>query len=514
MKRREFMWKSSLALAAAAATSDMWLGKIVAGENMGSLPILDTYFQVTKAEMDKLLAATLSKGADFADLFFEYRITSNIAFEEDSVKSASRGIVQGVGIRAIRGDQVGFAFSEDLTMEKMMEAALAAAAIANDKAARVRAKAISEVRPKNLYPISELTTSADLSKKLVIIKEANEAAKSYNPKIVRVNANFNDEVKYLVYANSDGISWQDMQPVFVFSTVCIAEEGKNRQTGYDSGGGRIGLEYFAKKRNAAHIAKEAARLAILNLGAQDAEAGPQTVVLGAGDSGILLHEAVGHGLEADFNYKKLANYSGRVGQKVASELCTIIDEGMFENMRGTINIDDEGNAPTATTLIENGILRGYMNDRISAKQLNVKNTGNGRRQAYNYVPMPRMTNTYMLAGKSDPEEIIKSVKRGIYAKRFDGGSVDITKGDFNFAVSESYLIEDGKITAPLKGVTLIGNGPDVMTKVTMVGTDLKFADGGWTCGKRGQSVPVGMGLPTVKVSEITVGGTKVQKGEE
>ncbi len=509
MKRRDFMVRSGLALAA-VATSDLWLDSIVRGETMPkNLPVLDTYFKITKEEISKLLSATLAKGADFADLFFEYRVTSLLTFEEDKVKSARRGIISGVGIRAIRGDQVGFAFSEDLTLEKMLEAANAAAAIANDKTARQKVKAVSEISPKNLYPIGELATTSDLDKKLVFIKEANEAAKSYSPKIIRVNATFSDEVKYLAYANSDGVSWQDMQPIFVFSTSCIAEEGKRRENGYESGGGRIGLEYFSK-RKASDIAREAARLAVLNLKAEDAEAGMQTVVLGAGDSAVLLHEAVGHGLEADFNWKKLSNYSGRVGEKVASDACTILDEGLFENMRGTINVDDEGNLPTATTLIENGILRGYMCDRISAQQLKVKPTGNGRREAYNYAPMARMTNTYMKPGKYDPEEIIKSVKKGVYAKRFTGGQVDITKGDFTFSVMESYRIEDGKITVPLKGVTLIGNGPDVMTKVSMVGNDLKFADGGWTCGKNGQSVPVGMGIPTVKVSEITVGGTKVQ----
>ena len=510
MKRRDFMVKSSLALAAVAA-SDLWLDSIVRGETMPiNTEVLGTYFQVSKDDMNKLLTATLSKGADFADLFFEYRITSLLTFEEDKVKSARRGIISGCGIRAIRGDQVGYAFSEDLTMEKMMEAAGAAAAIANDRTARQRVKAISEIRPKNLYPVAELATTSDLKKKLAVINEANEAAKAYSPRSVRVNASFSDEVKYLAYANSDGVSWTDMQPVFVFGTSCIAEEGTRRETGYDSGGGRIGLEYFSKKRKAGDIAREAARLAVMNLKAEDAEAGLQTVVLGAGDSAVLLHEAVGHGLEADFNYKKLSNYSGRVGEKVASEACTVLDEGLFENMRGTINVDDEGNAPTSTMLIENGILRGYMCDRISAQQLKTKPTGNGRREAYNYMPMARMTNTYMKPGKYDPEEIIKSVKKGIYAKRFTGGQVDITKGDFTFSVMESYRIEDGKITAPLKGVTLIGNGPDVMTKVAMVGNDLKFADGGWTCGKNGQSVPVGMGIPTVKVSEITVGGTKIQ----
>ena len=505
------MVKGSLTLAA-VATSDLWLDKVIAGEKMtGQQTILDTYFQVGKEEMNRLLVAALGKGADFADLFFEYRVSSNLSFEEDSVKSARRGVLRGVGIRAIKDDQVGYAFSEDLSTEKMLEAAHAAAAIANDKTARAKVVGVSPLRHKNLYPVAELATSADLSKKLAIIRQANDAAKAYSPKIVRVNVNFADEARYLVYANSEGVFWQDMQPVFVFSTSCIAEDGTRRENGYDSGGGRIGLEYFAKKRDAATIAKEAARLAVMNLSAQEVEAGPQTVVLGPGDSAVLLHEAVGHGLEADFNWKNLSNYSGRVGEKVASEHCTVIDEGLFENMRGTINVDDEGNLPTSTTLIEKGILRGYVMDRISARQMKQKPTGNGRREAYYAAPMARMTNTYMLPGKSDPEEIIRSTKRGIYAKRFGGGQVDITKGDFTFTVEESYLIEDGKITAPLKGVTLIGNGPDVMTKVTMVGNDLKFADGGWTCGKNGQSVPVGMGTPTCKVAEITVGGTKVKK---
>jgi len=509
MKRRDFMVKGSLALAALAA-SDKWMNQVLAGElNLPKNAHLDNYFHVTQAEINKVLTACLAKGADFADLFFEYRITSDLSFEEDIVKSARRGIVQGVGIRAVKGDQIGFAFTEDLSLEKMLEAANAASAIAADNTARTRIMPVSSLKPKNLYPINELATSADLSKKLAFIKEANAAAKAYDPKIVRVSVGFNDEVKHIAYANSDGVYWEDSQPLFMFNTSCIAEQGKSRETGYQGGGGRIGLEYF-NKRKAADIAKDAARLAVLNLSAQEAEAGVQTVVMGNAESAVLLHEAVGHGLEADFNYKKLSNYSGRVGQKVASEHCTVVDEGLFTNMRGTINVDDEGNAPQSTTLIENGILRGYMTDRISAKQLGVKPSGNGRRQAYNHPPMPRMTNTYLQPGKYSAEEILKTVKKGIYAKGFTGGNVDITKGDFTFSCSECYMIEDGKITAPLKGVTLVGNGPDVMTKVTMVGNDLKFTDGGWTCGKSGQMVPVGMGTPTVKVSEITVGGTKVK----
>ena len=509
MKRRDFMVRGSLALAA-LATSDKWLNQVLAGEPILTKNThLDSYFHVTQADISKVLTACLAKGAEFADLFFEYRITSDLSFEEDIVKSARRGIVQGVGIRAVKGDQIGFAFTEDLSVEKMLEAANAASAIAADNTARTRIQPVSALKPKNLYPISELATSADLSKKLAFIKEANAAAKAYDPKIVRVSVGFNDEVKHIAYANSDGVYWEDSQPLFMFNTSCIAEQGKSRENGYQGGGGRIGLEYF-NKRKAADIAQAAARLAVLNLSAQEAEAGVQTVVMGNAESAVLLHEAVGHGLEADFNYKKLSNYSGRVGQKVASEHCTVVDEGLFTNMRGTINVDDEGNAPQSTTLIENGILRGYMTDRISAKQLGVKPSGNGRRQAYNHPPMPRMTNTFLQPGKYSAEEILKTVKKGIYAKGFTGGNVDITKGDFTFSCSECYMIEDGKITAPLKGVTLVGNGPDVMTKVTMVGNDLKFTDGGWTCGKSGQMVPVGMGTPTVKVSEITVGGTKVK----
>jgi TldD protein len=457
-----------------------------------------------------LLTFCLAKGGDFADLYFEYKRSSSLFFEDNIVKSATHGIVQGVGIRVIKDDRIGFAFSETLTMEKMLEAAQIAAIIADDPTARVRVIPLKEIQLRNLYPVVELATEAELSKKFAFVKEANETARNYSPKIVKVSCNFSDAVRYLAYANSDGLAWTDSQPVFLFSVNCLAEEGKNRQSGYDSVGGKIGLEYFATIRRPSDIATESARLAVLNLSARNVEAGLRTVVLGPADSGVLLHEAVGHGLEADFNRKNLSNYSGRIGEKVASELCTIVDEGFFEHMRGSINIDDEGNLPTATVLIENGILKGYLHDRVSAMVMKASATGNGRRQDYSYVPMPRMTNTYMRAGEYDPAEIISSVKKGIYAKRFSGGYVDINKGDFTFTVLESYLIEDGKLTTPLKGVTLIGNGPDIMTKITMVGNDLRFSEGGWICGKLGQLVPVGIGIPTCKISQITVGGEKIK----
>lgn len=499
-----------MALAGAAA-GEALLDRVLAGEINAEMsttkdPILDTYFRVGKPEINKLIAAALAKGAEFADVFFEYRITSTLAFEEDQVKSARRGIIQGVGIRAIKGDQVGFAFSEDLSMEPMLEAASAAAAIAADPAARIKARAIAAVRPKNLYQIAELATSAALPRKLDYIKEANEAAKGYSSKIIRVNVNFSDEVKHLAYANSDGLSWEDSQPMFIFSTVCIAEDGNRRETGYTSGGGRIGLEYFARKRKASDIAREAARLAVLNLDAIEVEAGMHPIVLGNAESAVLLHEAVGHGLEADFNYKKLSNYSGRVGERVASDQCTVVDEGLFENMRGSINVDDEGNAPASTVLIEKGILRGYMQDRHSAEFFGGGATGNGRRESFKSHPMPRMTNTMLLAGQDDPEEIVKSVEKGVFARKFGGGQVDISNGDFVFSLTEGYLIENGRITAPLKGVNLIGNGPDVLLGIEMVGNDLVVDEGGWTCGKDGQSVPVSQGMPTVKVSRLSVGG--------
>ena len=506
MKRREFLVKGSGALAAVAA-SDLWVSRVIAGEAVPfGASLLDTYFHVTRGDISKVLASAVAKGAEFADAFFEYRISTNLSFEEDIVKSARRGIVQGVGIRAVKGDQIGFAFTEDLSMQSMIDAANAAAAIAADNVAKARIVGMNDLKPKNLYPITELATSTDLTKKLTFIKEANAAAKAYDTKIVRVNVGFNDEVKHVAYANSDGIYWEDSQPLFMFSAFCVAEDGKLRETGYRGGGGRIGMEYFNKTK-AAEIGKEAARISLVNLRAEEAEAGVQAVVLGPAESAVLLHEAVGHGLEADFNYKKLSNYSGRVGQKVASDQCTVVDEGLFANMRGTINVDDEGNAPQATTLIENGILRGYLQDKLNARLMGVQPTGNGRRESFAHMTLPRMTNTYMLAGKYDPQEILGSVKKGLYCRNFGGGQVDITSGKFVFSASEAYLIEDGRLTRPVRGATLIGNGPDVLRRVSMVGSDLKLDEGVGTCGKEGQDVPVGVGQPTIRVDGLTVGGT-------
>ena len=339
-----------------------------------------------------------------------------------------------------------------------------------------------------------------------LLAKADEIAHAEDPRIIRVQATFAEYVRELLIATSDGRFVRDRQPMMRFGVYAVAEEGTKRQTGSSGGGGRIGLSYF-DDRSAEYHAKEAVRQALAMLDAREAPAGEMEVVLAPGDSGVLLHEAVGHGLEADFNRKRTSNYTDQIGEVVASELCTVVDDATVGNSRGSINVDDEGQLPTSTTLIENGVLRGYMQDRHSAGFFKTAPTGNGRRESFKSHPMPRMTNTHLLAGQDDPEDIIKSVKRGVYARKFGGGQVDISNGDFVFSLTEGYLIEDGKLTAPLKGVNLIGNGPDVMRKVTMLGTDFTRSDGIWTCGKEGQSVPVGVGCPTVKISAVTVGGT-------
>jgi TldD protein len=341
-----------------------------------------------------------------------------------------------------------------------------------------------------------------------LLERAAAAAHAYDPLVVKVEASFSEEIREILVVTSEGAMARDTQPLMRFGVRVIAERQGKRQEGSSGGGGRTSMGYFEGKSPEWH-AREAARQAITMLDAQDAPAGQMPVVLAPGDSGILLHEAVGHGLEADFNRKGTSNYSGKLGESVASTLCTAVDDATLLQSRGTINVDDEGNEPRSSTLIEQGKLSSYMHDRLSARHFGVKPSGNGRRESFACAPMPRMTNTILLAGPHDPEEILRSVQRGIYAKKFGGGQVDIANGDFVFSLTESYLVEDGKITAPLKGVNLIGNGPDVLRGVTMLGDDVEVSDGVWTCGKDGQSVPVGVGCPTIKIASITVGGTRV-----
>ena len=359
----------------------------------------------------------------------------------------------------------------------------------------------------DLYRVEQVVGQQPLEERIILLQELDKSARRFDPRIREVQASLTDEYKIVLIATSNGTLCGDVQPLARMRALCIADDDGNLQSGVSGGGGRYGLDYFDNKR-IHHYANEAARQAIVQLEAREAPAGSMEVVLGPGWPGILLHEAVGHGLEADFNRKGTSAFSGLIGQRVASELCTVVDEGTIPNRRGSLNIDDEGNQTGRTVLIENGILRGYLQDQLSARLTGTMPTGNGRRESYRHIPMPRMTNTYMLSGESDPQEIISSVRRGLYAVQFGGGQVDITNGKFVFSASEAYLIEDGQITAPVKGATLIGNGPQSLTRVTAVGNDLSLDEGVGTCGKDGQSVPVGVGMPTIKLSEMTVGGTQ------
>jgi len=469
-------------------------------------------FAIDAGLAGQILAAALGRGGDYAELYFEYRVSGDFVMEEQRIRTVGRGVLLGLGVRVLRGDATGYAYTEDLALDRMLEAARTAAQIAAGGGAPepVRAR---PVELPSFYAPAASSLAVPGETKLELLRRADRAARAYDPRIIRAEVTLSEEIKEILIVTSDGRLARDRQPLIRLGVRAVAEgPGGRRQAGSSGGGGRLGLDYFDQPAAApeAH-GREAARIAIQMLDAVEAPAGEMEVVLAPGDSGILLHEAVGHGLEADFNRKKTSNYTDRMGRPVASALCTVVDDGTVGKSRGSINVDDEGNLPRRNVLIERGVLAAYMQDRISARHFRLDPSGNGRRQSFRHVPMPRMTNTYLEPGTDHPEDIVRSVKRGLYAKRFSGGQVNISNGDFVFSLTESYLIEDGKLTAPLKDVNLIGNGPDVLTKVTAVGSDFKLSDGMWTCGKDGQSVPVGVGTPTVKIAAITVGGTKVQK---
>lgn len=454
----------------------------------------------------KLLEIALCRGGDYADLFFEYRASGSLSFEEGITRSAARGTSLGLGVRVQRGDATGYAHVEDLSWDAMKRAAETAARIANGPASGITALAPSALPDR--YAFERLTLEVDGRDKRALLERASKAALAADPRVKKVEASFVEEVREVLVATSSGQIAHDVQPLFRFGVRVIAEDHGKRESGRSGGGGRMTLGYFADASPERHAA-EAVRQAMVLLDAREAPAGQMEVVLAPGDSGILLHEAVGHGLEADFNRKGTSNYTGQVGKAVASPLCTVVDDPTLFQSRGSINVDDEGGEPQKNVLIEGGILRGYLHDRLSARHFKTQPTGNGRRESFASAPLPRMTNTVLLAGPHDPEEIVRSVKKGVFAKTFGGGQVDISNGDFVFSLTESYLIEDGKITAPLKGVNLIGNGPETLREVSMLGNDVAISDGIWTCGKDGQSVPVGVGCPTIKISRITIGGTEI-----
>jgi TldD protein len=462
-----------------------------------------------EATLARLLSIALSTGGDYADLFFEYRAAGGLSFEEGITRSASRGVSLGLGVRVQKGNSTGYAHVEDLAWESMQRAAETAARIATSGAAPGPVRLEPLVLPER-YQLNAPTLDVAGEKKRSLLERASKAAHAVDPAIVKVSASLAEEVREILVVTSDGRMAYDVQPLVRFGVSAVAERNGKRESGRSGGGGRKTLAYFDDKSPEWH-AREAARQALVLLDARPAPAGQMTVVLAPGDSGILLHEAVGHGLEADFNRKGTSNYSGRIGEVVASKLCTVVDDATILQGRGTINVDDEGITPARSVLIENGVLLGYMQDRLSARHTKATITGNGRRESFACAPMPRMTNTVLLGGDEDPEDILKSVTRGVFAKCFGGGQVDISNGDFVFSLTESYLIEDGRLTAPLKGVNLIGNGPETLREVTMLGHDVALSDGIWTCGKDGQSVPVGVGCPTLKIGRITVGGTEITR---
>jgi TldD protein len=470
-------------------------------------------FGLTEASLARYLEAALSEGGDYADLYFEHTTSSSLLVDESLVKTATEGISLGCGVRVVAGEQTGYAYTDDLAPEKILKVAKIAARIASGPA-RVSTVGLSaRATEHNFYPVALPSTDRDLADKLGLVVRADVAARAYDPRVKQVRVTYGDQIRHVLIAGSDGRMVTDFQPLVRLNVFTIAQEGSKLQSGSSGGGGRVGLEFFAGERSPEHFAQEAARQAIVQLGAQETPAGEMEVVLGPGWPGILLHEAIGHGLEADFNRKGISAFSGRLGQRVATDICTVVDDGTIPARRGSLNVDDEGEPTQKTVLIENGILRGYLQDKLSSDILKTTRTGNGRRESYEHIPMPRMTNTYMLAGTDAPEDIIRSVHRGLYAVNFGGGQVDITNGKFVFSASEAYLIEDGKVTAPVKGATLIGDGPTVLTRVTAVGNDLKLDPGIGTCGKDGQSVPVGVGIPTLKVSQLTVGGTAPRTGQ-
>lgn len=465
-------------------------------------------YGLTLGDIDRLIATALARGGDYADLFFEYRVSNSVSYEEQIVKSASKSITQGVGVRVITGDKTGYAYTDDISFDAIRKAAETASHIARTGGDTKTIGVNVTLNRHDLYNIDVPLSMVELNRKIELMRQGDGVARQFDARIHEVQSSVADEMKYVMIASSDGRITGDVQPLTRFNISCIADDDGNRQVGRAGGGGRVGMEFFEGDLTPEFFGEEAARQAIIQLDAIDTPAGKMEVVLGPGWPGILLHEAVGHGLEADFNRKETSAFSGLIGQRVASELCTIVDDGTIPNRRGSLNIDDEGEATGRTVLIENGILRGYLNDYLNSGLMKSRRTGNGRRQSYKHIPLPRMTNTFMLSGTDSREDIIRSVKRGLYAVQFGGGQVDITSGEFAFSASEAYLIEDGKITAPVKGATLRGSGPESLKHVTAVGNDLELDLGVGVCGKDGQSIPVGVGLPTIKISEMTVGGTQ------
>ncbi|MDQ5880916.1 MAG: TldD protein [Pseudomonadota bacterium] len=465
-----------------------------------------TPFSLGTRDLSDVFGTILKHGVDYADLYFQYSRSEAWSLEEGIVKSGSFSIDQGVGVRACSGEKTAFAYSDDISLAALGDAAKAVRAIAAAGQSR-RVPALQQRRGHGLYLADDPLASLPADAKVKLLERLEGFARALDPRVQQVMAHVAGEYEVVLVAGSDGRLAADVRPLVRVSITVIVDDKGKREQGSAGGGGRFDYGYFSDEI-LQRYAKEAVHQAVTNLDARPAPAGTMTVVLGSGWPGILLHEAVGHGLEGDFNRKGSSAFSGRIGTRVAAKGVTVVDDGTIPDRRGSLNIDDEGNPTQRTVLIEDGILKGYMQDSLNARLMGVAPTGNGRRESFAHLPLPRMTNTTMLAGDHDLEEIIRSVKKGVYAANFGGGQVDITSGKFVFSMSEAYLIENGKIGAAIKGATLIGNGPDALTRVKMIGNDMKLDPGVGTCGKEGQSVPVGVGQPTLRIDGLTVGGTQ------
>lgn len=457
------------------------------------------------SDLDRVFSRLMGPSVDAADLYFQHSRSESWVLEDGIVRDGSHSIEQGVGVRAMAGDKTGFAYSDDIVLPQLLEAAGAARAISASGQGAGMPLAVHTARA--LYPALDPIDSLPNADKIRVLREIDAHARAIDPRITQVVVSIAGTVDTVLVAAADGTLAADVRPLVRLNVQVIAEQAGRREQGFAGGGGRFDYRTLLDSGRALHWASEAVRQALVNLEAVDAPAGSMPVVLGPGWPGVLLHEAVGHGLEGDFNRKGSSAFTGRIGERVAAPGVTVVDDGTLEGRRGSLSIDDEGTQTNCTTLIEDGVLVGYMQDKHNARLMGVAPTGNGRRESFAHLPMPRMTNTYMRAGTRDPAEIIRSVKRGLYAVNFGGGQVDITSGKFVFSAAEAYLIEDGKVTRPVKGATLVGSGPEVLTRVSMIGNDLALDEGIGVCGKEGQSVPVGVGQPTLRVDAMTVGGT-------
>ncbi|MFC5475091.1 metalloprotease TldD [Paraherbaspirillum soli] len=479
--------------------------------NLGTLAIardiLLTPFGLDESSLLKALGTMFSHKVDYADLYFQFTKSEGWSLEEGIVKTGSFSIDQGVGVRAISGDKTAFSYSDEISEQALQDAAIATRTIARQGAGKIKIASSMQVSGgRSLYLPNDPLTSLDATEKVKLLERIEKMARAKDPRVVQVMAGLAAEYDVVLVARSDGVIAADIRPLVRLSITVIVEQNGRRETGSSGGGGRYSYGYFSDALMDQY-ASDAVASALVNLDARPAPAGPMTVVLGPGWPGILLHEAIGHGLEGDFNRKGSSTFSGRIGERVAAKGVTVVDDGTIADRRGSLNIDDEGNPSQCTTLIEDGVLKGYIQDTMNARLMKMPVTGNARRESFAHLPMPRMTNTYMLSGDKDPEEILASVKNGLYAVNFGGGQVDITNGKFVFSASEAYMIENGKVTYPVKGATLIGNGPDVLQRVSMIGNNMKLDPGVGVCGKEGQSVPVGVGQPTLRIDGVTVGGT-------